>query len=79
MADKRCLRIAQHIDSTALVDYRDASRRLGISAPQLTHYIALLDLAAPIQEDILFGRIDVPERTLRPIVANARWCDQQAE
>ncbi len=69
-------RVEQLIDDGVIADYREAARRLGISAAHLTHYIALLDLAVPIQEDILLGRLGVPERRLRHLTSSPSWPHQ---
>ncbi len=69
-------RVEQLIDDGVIADYREAARRLGISAAHLTHYIALLDLAVPIQEDILLGRVNVSERQLRSHFKELGWKGQ---
>ena len=82
----RLMALAIHFDGMirkgAIRDYGDIARLGSVSRSRASQVMALLDLAPPIQEEILFmprmsaGRDAVTERSLRRIVAEADWDKQ---
>jgi hypothetical protein len=53
--------------------------RLGrVSRARITQIMDLLMLAPEIQEEVLFGRVDVPLRELLPVFRGILWKDQRA-
>ena len=73
----RMLALAHHIEQLIkdgeLADYADAARRLGLTRARLSQLMNLLLLSPRIQGALLVGDLDLSERQLRPIAAEADW------
>ena len=76
----RQLALAHHIDRLiddgVLDDYAHAARVLGVTRARLSQVMALLHLAADIQEQVLAGTLCLSERRLRIVIAEAHWEQQ---
>lgn len=53
--------------------------RYGISRSRVSQILNLTNLAPAIQEAILLSQVDIPEGTLRPLVAEPRWETQMRQ
>ncbi len=76
----RMLALAHHverlIDAGELAGYAEAARALGVTRARLTQVMNLLLLAPAIQARILDGKLEVSERRMRTVVAEAEWTVQ---
>lgn len=59
-----------------LPDYAAAARILGITRARMTQVMNLLLLAPGVQEGLLLGTLDTPERQLRLALQSMNWSDQ---
>lgn len=79
---QRMVALAHHIDRLvqdgALADYAAAARRLGVSSPRITQILDLTLLAPDLQERVLLGTLNVPERRLRRALRLVDWNQQRA-
>ena len=69
-------RVEQEVEVGRLKDYAEAAQRLGITRGRMAHVLGLLNLAAPIQEMILAGRLAANERWLRRVLREPDWQEQ---
>ena len=76
----RVLALAHHIERLVeageLSSYAEAARALGLTRARLTQVTNLLRLAPQIQARILDGKLEVSERRMRTVVAEAEWAVQ---
>lgn len=73
----RMLALAHHVEALVeggrLPDYAATSRILGLTRARMTQVLNLLLLAPGIQERLLLGTLNVPERQLRLAFRSADW------
>ncbi|NQU48563.1 MAG: hypothetical protein HQ519_07940, partial [Planctomycetes bacterium] len=65
--------IERFIDSGAVENFAQASRRFGISRPRVTQIMSLIHLAAPVQEAILSGTLVDSERKVLAANRDPDW------
>ncbi len=64
------------VEAGELSGYAEAARVLGLTRARLTQVMGLLLLAPAIQARILDGKLEVSERRMRTVVAEAGWTVQ---
>jgi hypothetical protein len=65
--------IERAIESGRVKSLAEVSRRLGITRARATQIIALLHLPAPVQEELILGKLITCERKLRAQSASVDW------
>lgn len=70
--------IERAIESGRVKNLAEVSRRLGITRARVTQLMALLFVAAPLQDNLLSDRRSQPERFIRNVASNASWRRQQS-
>ena len=74
--------LAHHVEDLVergvLSDYADAARILGLTNARVTQVMNLLQLAPDLQEGLLLGNLNVPERRLRVGLRCPDWAAQRA-
>jgi hypothetical protein len=74
--------MAHHVEALVeegrLPDYAAAARVLGITRARMTQVMNLLLLAPRIQDGLLLGTLEVPERRLRLALRSADWEAQRS-
>ncbi len=68
--------IERLVEAGELSGYAEAARVLGLTRARLTQVMGLLLLAPAIQARILDGKLEVSERRMRTVVAEAEWTVQ---
>ena len=61
------------VDAGDLPDYATAATALGVTRARLSQLLALLLLAARVQDRVLTGELRATERKLRGVVGEAEW------
>ena len=74
--------LAHHVENLVergvLPDYAAAARILGLTNARVTQVMNLLQLAPDLQEGLLLGTLNVPERRLRVGLRFPDWAEQRA-
>ena len=68
--------VAGRLDCGEIEDLAAVARGLGITRARMTQVLQLRNLAAPIQEALLLGRLVASERSLRAIAIEPSWSAQ---
>ena len=66
-------KIEQWIEQGLIEDYGHAARMLGVSQVRLTHLMSLRLLAPSIQQSILSGQCETPDKQLRELARTVDW------
>ena len=66
------------VESGQVKGYAEAARRLGITRARMSQVMNLVNLSAPVQEELLLGRVQLSERRLRSLLTTAEWAEQLA-
>ena len=78
----RQLALAHHVERLVeageLAGYAEAAQALGVTRARLTQVMNLLLLAPEIQEAVMAGQLRVTERSLRRVVREPVWAQQDS-
>ena len=67
--------VEELVESGQVKGYAEAARQLGITRARMSQVMNLLNLPAPVQEELLLGKVHFSERNLRARVTTADWAD----
>ena len=65
--------IERQVQAGAFKDYREAAKRLGISHARVSQITGLLMVPAAMQADVLLGRVQPMERSMRAMATRTPW------